>query len=917
MSIIKKSTKKVFSTMLALLIVISIFTVLPITANAYGDYTDENGLTYILHDDNTATVIDYNEAKTDIVIPSVVNNYYTVTEIEENVFTNCKKVESIIIPDTVTTIYGDKGFENCISLKNIDLGGGITQFGCQMFSNCQSLETITIPEQITSIGLAYGYDSYFPGCTSLHTINFNAKECDYIDTEAFKIPSLKTLNIGSTVEYLGSGAFENCSNLETVNFESGLMEIPSLTFYGCTGLKNVNFSNTITKIGDQAFKNCFSLKNVTLPNRLSTIDVCAFANCKSLQSLSLPNSVSELGDSCFAGCTSLKSIELSDNISVLNGGLFYNCSSLESITIPKNITKINKYSCYYEFDYGLDCDTEYNDKIIFEGCNNLKTLNYNAKNCKQGSYGEYYDDDYYEYDGYYEDSVFKIPSLKTLNIGSDVEVLPKGMFIGCTNFEDINFASDSSLQSIDGRTFYGCENIKQINLPNSVMAVGKEAFANCSSMETLTLSNSLSTISEKAFENCSSLKNLTLPTSVRTIKANAFYNCSSLSAIEINNGVTGIEEYAFGKCTSLKTVNLPSTLSSMGKCVFYGDTSLTSATLPSKLTDIEQETFYECSSLKNISIPQNVKSIGDSAFYNCKSLSKITFNKKLQRIGESAFKNCTSLTTVSIPSSVSEIYSNAFDGCKKLSKLTIPNGVNSIYSYAFFNCTSLKEVVLPQSINSLDEYSFGFYGNVSSQYKLSGFRIGSNNQVVSDYGYEYEINVCPLPTYVKINDKSVTLGKGEGYTVSAKTSTGLYTNYSTLSWSSSNTKVATIKKISGSKAKIIAKGIGTAYITVKTKNNKTHKIKVTVKNAPKKVAFSKSKMYVRAGHIYETKIKINSGSYANIKNIKCSSTNKKVANIYKTAYNNKYVVCAYKKGTTYLKVTLYNGKTARCKVIVQ
>ena len=37
----------------------------------------------------------------------------------------------------------------------------------------------------------------------------------------------------------------------------------------------------------------------------------------------------------------------------------------------------------------------------------------------------------------------------------------------------------------------------------------------------------------------------------------------------------------------------------------------------------------------------------------------------------------------------------------------------------------------------------------------------------------------------------------------------------------------------------------------------------------------------------------------------------------KTAYNNKYVVCAYKKGTTYLKVTLYNGKTARCKVIVQ
>ncbi|MEE0872019.1 MAG: Ig-like domain-containing protein [Ruminococcus sp.] len=179
-----------------------------------------------------------------------------------------------------------------------------------------------------------------------------------------------------------------------------------------------------------------------------------------------------------------------------------------------------------------------------------------------------------------------------------------------------------------------------------------------------------------------------------------------------------------------------------------------------------------------------------------------------------------------------------------------------------------------------------------------------------------KVTVKPAPSSVKTDPASVTLGKGESYTVSETTNSGSYANAANLKWSSSNTKVATVTKGSGNKATVKAVGTGTAYVKITLYNGKTAQCKVTVKPAPTSVRLSNTSLTLKKGQTYTISESTNSGSYANAANLKWSSTNTKVATVTKGSAN-KATIKAVGKGTAYIKITLYNGKTAQCKVTVQ
>lgn len=93
----------------------------------------------------------------------------------------------------------------------------------------------------------------------------------------------------------------------------------------------------------------------------------------------------------------------------------------------------------------------------------------------------------------------------------------------------------------------------------------------------------------------------------------------------------------------------------------------------------------------------------------------------------------------------------------------------------------------------------------------------------------YSVNVYNAPKSVKLSKTSLTLKKGQTYTISESTNSGSYANAKNLRWSSSNTSVATVAKGNANKATIKAVKKGTAYITIKTYNGKTATCKVTVK----------------------------------------------------------------------------------------
>ena len=224
----------------AILAVALFFTLLPVSALAEGsthtgtnhtssrsldeNSKDDQGLTYTLHADRTATVANYDNHTPDgvIDIPDTVkkdNIDYTVTAIGNNAFCHSytsTNVSSVFIPATVTSI-----------------GNGA-------FSYCRFLATVTFAEgsQLKSIGASAFFGS------------------------EYEHPIFTEIKIPDSVETIGSRAFYGCRNLKKITLPSALKTLSLSTFTYCTSLSDVYLPASLTDIGSNIFFQCSSLTNI-------------------------------------------------------------------------------------------------------------------------------------------------------------------------------------------------------------------------------------------------------------------------------------------------------------------------------------------------------------------------------------------------------------------------------------------------------------------------------------------------------------------------------------------------------------------------------------------------------------------------------------------------------------------------------
>lgn len=157
-----------------------------------------------------------------------------------------------------------------------------------------------------------------------------------------------------------------------------------------------------------------------------------------------------------------------------------------------------------------------------------------------------------------------------------------------------------------------------------VTAIGKDSFYHCNAITNVSLPNSIKTIGPDAFFQCFDLKYIEIPSSVTTIGNFAFARCESLSSIIIPNSVTSIGRNAFELCEVLSRVKLPDTLNWIDDELFRNCRMLEEVNIPSTVKNIGKWAFFECNSLREISIPASVKSIGFNAFGGCRSLRIVT-----------------------------------------------------------------------------------------------------------------------------------------------------------------------------------------------------------------------------------------------------------------------------------------------------
>lgn len=175
-----------------------------------------------------------------------------------------------------------------------------------------------------------------------------------------------------------------------------------------------------------------------------------------------------------------------------------------------------------------------------------------------------------------------------------------------------------------------------------------------------------------------------------------------------------------------------------------------------------------------------------------------------------------------------------------------------------------------------------------------------------------KVTVKKAPSSVTISESSVTLGVGETFEVYELTNSGSYA--SSFTWSSSNNSVATIKKTTANKAKITAKGVGTATIKIKTYNGKTSSCKVTIKKAPTSITINKSSSNIGKSESVTITESTNSGSYAN--SFTWSSSNSSIVSVKKGS-GNKAVITAHQSGSATISVKAYNGVTSSFKATVK
>lgn len=557
----------------AILAVALFFTLLPVSALAEGsthtgtnhtssrsldeNSKDNQGLTYTLNADNTATVANYDNSTPDgvIDIPDTVTSggqSYKVTAIGNNAFESSSprsNVSSVFIPATVRSI------------------------GDSAFNYCNALTTVTFAEgsQLKSIGRAAFY-----GTEHAH-------------------PRFKEIKIPDSVETIGNGAFYDCRDLERITLPSTLQKLSNSTFYDCTALSEVTFPASLKTIEKSAFSGCRTLSEVKLPASLTTIQSYVFDRCSALKtvfydgSLERWSQINTSNDFLGYSSPSLVMDDYTAQFILVEDDLFAEPIPKKTVTITKytgtesTVILLPKISSWPVTKIGEDAfqdNTTITSVTIpasvteiganaFAGCTNLTSVNYiggdwSKLTIQSGNPAvqDAANEPLFDFKFILNNTAVIVTRYRYKGTAADVTIpscykgKPVTMIDHAAFFNSVvtSVTIPDSVTSIGDNAFGFCSQLTNISIPNSVTDIGFSAFAHCTSLKSITLPSSLSSISEALFSGCSQLTTIQIPDSVPSIQSCAFYHCRNLETIRIPVSVTLIETDAFAGCPSLMTV---------------------------------------------------------------------------------------------------------------------------------------------------------------------------------------------------------------------------------------------------------------------------------------------------------------------------------------------------------------------------
>lgn len=207
---------------------------------------EQNTLFEIEDDIGGCVIVNYNGfSNKKIVIPSSISGK-TVRGIMNNVFKNCKEIETVEFMEGCECI-GNEAFYGCERLKNVRFPKTLKEIGHSAFENCICVEEVILPNSVFCIG-----NSAFCGCKSLKMVILS-ESLEQISKKAFAYAALHEIRIPVGIKYIDDECFKD-NELKQISFPQSLRYIGRSSFSGNKLVKAILYDN-IKKIEPYAF-NC-------------------------------------------------------------------------------------------------------------------------------------------------------------------------------------------------------------------------------------------------------------------------------------------------------------------------------------------------------------------------------------------------------------------------------------------------------------------------------------------------------------------------------------------------------------------------------------------------------------------------------------------------------------------------------------
>ncbi|EAY00987.1 surface antigen BspA-like [Trichomonas vaginalis G3] len=190
------------------------------------------------------------------------------------------------------------------------------------------LTSITLPASLSTIRL-----HTFSFTTYLETLNVGEK-CTKIDEYAFNSSGIKTLNLPSSINYIGNYAFANCRNLDIRVIPTNVFELSIGSFANCTSIYEINLSN-VQVIKSFAFQHCLQLTKIIIPDNSNFLESNSFESCTSLCSVTIGSNCI-VNISAFSSCSKIHSIIFKDNCTI-KGFAFNSSQNISTIGLYDNV----------------------------------------------------------------------------------------------------------------------------------------------------------------------------------------------------------------------------------------------------------------------------------------------------------------------------------------------------------------------------------------------------------------------------------------------------------------------------------------------------------------------------------------------------------------------------------------------------